>query len=60
MAGESLVKPCAETLLTQRAAQAILSLGFMPLASMKGEDRVRLLQFQSASLPATRLAGRWK
>lgn len=59
-AGESGIKPCAEVLMTQRAAEAILSLGVTPLASMKGEDRVRLVQFQSMASPAAALAGRWR
>ncbi len=59
-AGESVVKPCAEILLTQRAADRIASHGIMPLASMKGEDRVRLLHLQSIASPSLRLAGRWK
>jgi len=58
--GESVVKPCAEVLMTQRAAQKILSLGVTPLASMKGEDRVRLVQFQSIASPVAALAGRWR
>jgi type VI secretion system protein ImpC len=59
-AGESMVKPCAEILLTQRAADIVASCGIMPLATMKGEDRVRLLHVQSIASPASRLAGRWK
>lgn len=59
-AGESVVKPCAEILLTQRAADRIASQGIMPLASMKGEDRVRLLHLQSIASPTLRLAGRWR
>jgi type VI secretion system protein ImpC len=59
-AGESVVKPCAEVLMTQRAAEKISNCGIMPLASMKGEDRVRLLRIQSVSLPARTLRGRWE
>ena len=59
-AGESMVKPCAEVLMTQRAAETISSRGIMPLASMKGEDRVRLLGVHSVARPETSLVGRWR
>ncbi|MEW5980287.1 MAG: type VI secretion system contractile sheath large subunit [Acidobacteriota bacterium] len=59
-AGESIAKPCAEILLTQRAADTIASHGLMPLATMKGEDRVRLLRVESVAEPPSRLAGRWR
>jgi type VI secretion system protein ImpC len=57
--GESELKPCAEVLLTEEAAETLLDAGFMPLASIKGADRVRLVRFQSAANPPTPLAGRW-
>jgi type VI secretion system protein ImpC len=57
--GESVLKPCAEALLTERAAQAIMDSGLMPLVSMKDSDRVRLLRFQSIADPAGALPGRW-
>ncbi len=57
--GESLIKPCAEVVLTERAAEAILEKGFMPLLSFKNQDTVRLARFQSISDPPTHLAGRW-
>ncbi|HSB71544.1 MAG TPA: type VI secretion system contractile sheath large subunit [Candidatus Methylomirabilis sp.] len=56
---ESKVTPCAEVVLTERAAEAILEKGIMPLLSFKGRDTVRLARFQSLTDPATRLAGRW-
>ncbi|MCI0623383.1 MAG: type VI secretion system contractile sheath large subunit [Acidobacteria bacterium] len=58
-AGESVIKPCAETLLTERAAQAIRYQGIMPLLSLKGQDRIRLLRFQSLASPEAPLSGRW-
>jgi len=58
--GESVVKPSAEVLMTQRAAEEISNCGIMPLASLKGEDRVRLLRVQSVASPETRLRGRWR
>ncbi|HJT89874.1 MAG TPA: type VI secretion system contractile sheath large subunit, partial [Bryobacteraceae bacterium] len=58
--GESQLKPCAEVLLTEDAAELLLDRGFMPLLSMKGTDRVRLARFQSVADPAAPLAGRWQ
>jgi len=55
--GESEIKPCAETLLTVRAAKEIIDRGLMPLLSMKDSDTIRLGTFQSVA--GTRLRGRW-
>ena len=57
--GERQTKPCAEVLLGERAARAILERGVMPLLSFKDRDEVRLARFQSLSDPPARLAGRW-
>jgi len=57
--GETELKPCAEVLLTEDAAEILLDRGFMPLASIKGTDRVRLVRFQSVAEPTAPLAGRW-
>jgi type VI secretion system protein ImpC len=40
--GESKVKPCAEAWLSDRAGDAILKTGLMPVLSIKGRDEVRL------------------
>jgi type VI secretion system protein ImpC len=60
VAGESRVKPCAEALLTQRAAEAILDHGFMPLLSFVHQDNVRLARVQSIADPPSPLLGRWR
>ena len=57
--GESQLKPCAEVLLTEEAASLLLDRGFVPLVSIKGTDRVRVLRFQSVAQPLAPLAGRW-
>ena len=57
--GESRAKPCAEALLSMRAAEAMLNQGLMPLLSLAHQDVVRLARFQSWSDPPTRLCGRW-
>ncbi len=57
--GQTEMTPCAEAWLSDRAADAILAKGFMPLQSIKGRDAVRLTRFQSLSTPPGNLAGRW-
>ncbi len=57
--GESRLKPCAEVLLSQRAAEAVLARGVMPLLSHRNANAVRLMRFQSLADPPTALAGPW-
>lgn len=45
--GETETKPCAETLMTLRAAEKIIAEGLMPVISMKDTDVVRLGMLQS-------------
>ena len=59
-AGESCTTPCAEALLTDRAIDAIREAGIMPLASLKDQDRVRLMSFRSIAADGTPLTGRWQ
>ncbi len=58
--GEAVVKPCAESWMTERAAARLLEHGLMPLASMKDRDAVHLVRFQSIAYPPTVFAGRWR
>jgi type VI secretion system protein ImpC len=58
-AGESYMKPCAEAWLTDRAAEAILGQGLIPLLSVRGRDAVRLVRFQPLAGPGKLLPGRW-
>ena len=58
--GEVKIKPCAEVLLTQNAAEQILDQGVMPLLSIKEQDKIRLARFQSIAEPLTRLSGPWR
>jgi len=55
--GESRIKPCAEIVMTVRAAEKIIERGLMPLIWMKDTDVIRLGLFQS--IAGTRLGGRW-
>lgn len=57
--GESMVKPCAEVVLTERTAEIILDKGIMPLLCFRNQDIIRLARFQSIADPLTSLAGRW-
>jgi len=57
--GETKAQPCAETLLTERAALRMLELGPMALASMRDRDAVRLVRLQSVADPPAPLAARW-
>jgi type VI secretion system protein ImpC len=57
--GESRVKPCAEIVLTERAAEIILDKGLMPLLCFRNQDKIRLARFQSIADPLASLAGRW-
>lgn len=57
--GERRVKPCAEALLTLRAAEILLERGFMPLLSFRDRDMVRLADVRSIHDPLTALGGRW-
>ena len=54
---DSEIKPCAEVLLTVRAAQKIIDHGLMPLLSMKDSDTIRLGMLQA--MGGTRIGGRW-
>jgi hypothetical protein len=57
--GAAVPVPCAEILLTERAAERLMERGLMPLASLKDADAVRLVRFQSFAAPLAALAGRW-
>ena len=55
--GETVLQPCAETLLGERAGQALLEAGLMPLMSHKHRNAVTVMRLQSVALPARPLAG---
>jgi predicted component of type VI protein secretion system len=57
--GEKHAVPCAETLFTVRAMEAVTAKGLMPIVTMKGTDTVRLAIFQSIAEPYAALAGLW-
>jgi type VI secretion system protein ImpC len=55
--GETVLKPCAEVLLTENAAERILETGLMPLVSLRGTDNVKLLRMQSIAQAMQSLKG---
>ena len=50
--GEACAVPCAEVLLSDRAAEIILDSGLMPLLSLPDRDVVRVGRFQSIADPS--------
>lgn len=58
-AGTTAAKPCAESVMTERAAARIMDRGIMPVATMKDSAAVRLVRYQSIADPLAALAGRW-
>lgn len=59
-AGERVMQPATEALLGERATQAVLARGLMPLLGHRQRNAVRLARFQSLAEPATALAGGWR
>ncbi|MCU0840968.1 MAG: type VI secretion system contractile sheath large subunit [Thiobacillaceae bacterium] len=58
--GESHQQPCAETLLSETLAEAVLEQGIMPLRSYPSRNAARLMRWQSIAVPPRRLAGPWR
>jgi type VI secretion system protein ImpC len=58
-AGERVMQPAAEALLGERAMQAALARGLMPLLGHRQRNAIRLARFQSLAEPVTALAGAW-
>ena len=56
---EQRMLPTAETLLSERTAQAIMQLGLMPIVSLRNRDMARLIRFQSIASPPEALKGPW-
>jgi len=57
--GERQLQPCAEVLMSERAALAIGERGIMAVASYKDRAEARLVRFQSVAEPACALSGPW-
>lgn len=57
--GETKMMACAEVFLIERAAEAMLARGLMPLISYRNRNAIRLMRFQSIADPLKSLAGPW-
>ncbi|MFZ4790703.1 MAG: type VI secretion system contractile sheath domain-containing protein [Candidatus Competibacteraceae bacterium] len=59
-AGERIMQPGTEALLGERAMNAVLARGLMPILGHRQRNVVRLARFQSLAEPAATLAGLWR
>ena len=57
--GEYHFQPCAETLLSYRAAERILAAGVMPLMTVRDTGSAQLAAWRSVAATGVPLAGRW-
>jgi len=58
--GEKLLQPCAEAALNDRAGEAMLEVGLIPLLSYRNRNAVRVMRFQSIARPTQALRGPWR
>lgn len=58
--GDSEAKPCAEAILSHRAAETLLERGLIPVLSVQNRDAIRLGGFLSVAEGSRPLAGRWR
>lgn len=58
--GETVGKPVAEILLTEKCAELIRQQGLTPLLSVKNMDAVRSADYRSVAENAQTIAGRWQ
>lgn len=58
--GEAHMQACAETWLSDRAADAVLARGLMPLRSVRGRNAARFQRCQSLAQPPQPLSGPWQ
>jgi type VI secretion system protein ImpC len=57
--GEPQLQPCAEAFVGERAGEALLRFGLMPLLSHRQAAKARLMRMQSVADPPQALSGRW-
>jgi type VI secretion system protein ImpC len=57
--GEAKMMACAELFLIERAAEAMLDSGVMPMISYRNRNAIRLMRFQSIAEPLKALSGSW-
>jgi type VI secretion system protein ImpC len=56
---EKRLQPCAETNTSDRAGQALLERGLIPLLSYKNRNAIRVMRLQSIADPPQPLSGPW-
>jgi len=56
--GQTTAKPCAEVLMSEEDALALLESGVMPMVAYRDQDVVRIPRIQSVAEPLARLSGR--
>jgi type VI secretion system protein ImpC len=56
--GETVTKPCAEVVMREEDALALLEAGFIPMCGLRDQDVVRVPRIQSVTAPTSRLSGR--
>ena len=59
-AGERVMQPGTEALLSERAMNAVLARGVMPVLGHRQRNVVRLARFQALAEPMAALAGLWR
>jgi len=57
--GESVVKPCAEVLLSDRSSAVLSNAGLLVLRSTRNKDRITVPQFQSMASTQCVIEGLW-
>ena len=58
--GDAEATPCAEAILSHRAAERIQERGLIPVLSVQNQDAIRAGGFTSVAEPARPLSGRWR
>ena len=56
---ETVAKSCAEGIMSERVARALLARGLMPVAWIRDSDRIRVVELRSVSDPTSPLAAPW-
>lgn len=57
--GEKVMKPCAEVWLSDRAGEALMSRGLIPVLSVKNSDSVQVYKLRSVAKEPALVAGKW-
>jgi type VI secretion system ImpC/EvpB family protein len=57
--GETVVQPCSEVILSERACEVLIDSGILPLIAFKNSDHLKLAGFRSIAAHGSALAGRW-